>query len=137
MEVFNAGEGIAWKPAAVAAAFDRLCRDPSLGFALVARADRAATVLAYVVVTYNYDLEFAGRDAFVTELFVAPEARRAGVGASLLMAAETEARRHDARALHLLVAPGNHAAEGLYRKAGYAASPRVMMTKKVNEGEPR
>jgi len=32
----------------------------------------------------RYDLEFAGRDAFVTELFVEPESRRRGLEGRLL-----------------------------------------------------
>jgi len=126
MAAFNAHEGIAWRPAEMGAAFADLCATPSLGFALVA--DDGAP-LGYAVVTYNFDLEWHGRDAFVTELFVAEGARRRGIGAILLHAAEREARTHDARALHLLVAPENHAAQALYRARGFEASPRIMMTK--------
>ena len=84
---------------------------------------------AYVVVTYGYDLEWAGRDAFVTELFVAAPARRRGVAARLLREAEANARRNGTRALHLVVRPVNEAAMALYRHAGFDVIPRVLMTK--------
>jgi ribosomal protein S18 acetylase RimI-like enzyme len=127
MREFNAVEAIAWRPDAVAGAFARLCADSSLGFALVAEDEGA--VAGYVVVTYNYDLEFAGRDGFVTELFVVRERRGHGLGRALLAAAEAHARGEGAQALHLLVQPDNHVAQALYRRAGFAVTPRVMMTK--------
>lgn len=135
MRAFNEHEGIPWRPEAVGRAFGELCDEASLGFVLVSEAPQSGGAMSpegYVVVTYNYDLEFAGRDAFVTELYVAAHARRRGLGAALMKTAEHEARSNGVVALHLLVAPGNRAAESLYRRAGFSASPRVMMT----EGAP-
>lgn len=140
MEAFNAMEGIAWKADAMAEAFRRLCEEASLGFALVAedaQVTETRNPSGYVIATYNFDLEFAGRDAFVTELFVVPEARRRGVATALLEAAEGEAIRQDVRALHLLVLPNNRVAEALYRRMGFVASPRTMMTKALTTSLPR
>lgn len=83
------------------------------------------------MITYGFDSEFGGRDAFVTELFVAPRARRSGLAEALLAEAEAESRRNQAGALHLLVLPENHVARALYAKAGFATSPRIMMTKVI------
>ena len=133
MQAFNAEEAIPWRPDAMRAAFVELTGDPRLGFALVALA--AGAPVGYVVVTYGYDLEWAGRDAFVTELFVAASARRRGIAHRLLRDAEANARRHDTHALHLVVRPANEAAMALYRHAGFDVIPRVVMTK-VLHAEP-
>jgi ribosomal protein S18 acetylase RimI-like enzyme len=126
MADFNASEGIPWKRAKVGKAFRRLCDEPDLGFALVAE---NGSPIGYVVVTFNYDLEHAGRDAFVTELYVARASRWQGVAKALLKAAEKEARRCSVKALHLLVSPQNRAARALYAGVGFMESPRITMTK--------
>jgi ribosomal protein S18 acetylase RimI-like enzyme len=127
MQAFNAEEGIPWRPDAMRAAFVELTGDARLGFALVALS--AGAPVGYAVVTYGFDLEWAGRDAFVTELFVAAPARRRGVAARLLREAEANATRNATRALHLVVRPANEAAMALYRNAGFNVIPRVLMTK--------
>jgi ribosomal protein S18 acetylase RimI-like enzyme len=83
------------------------------------------------VVTFGYDLEFAGRDAFVTELFVQPAARRVGWGDRLLRAAAGEARRAEVRALHLQVYADNAPALALYRRQGFEPSPRLFLSKRL------
>ena len=127
MQAFNADEAIPWRPDAIRAAFVELTGDARLGFALVAVS--ADAPVAYVVVAYGFDLEWGGRDAFVTELFVAASARRRGVAERLLREAEATATRNGTRALHLVVRPANEAAIALYRQAGFDVIPRVLMTK--------
>jgi ribosomal protein S18 acetylase RimI-like enzyme len=127
MQAFNVEEAIPWRPDAMRAAFVELTSDARLGFALVALSGGAP--VGYVVVTYGFDLEWAGRDAFVTELFVAAPARRRGVAGRLLREAEAHARRNRTQALHLVVRPANEAAIALYRHAGFDVIPRVLMTK--------
>jgi len=127
MEAFNADEAIPWRPDAMRAAFVELTGDARLGFALVAHA--AGAPVGYIVVTYGFDLEWAGRDAFVTELFVAAPVRRRGVAERLLREAEAHARSNRTCALHLVVRPANEAAIALYRHAGFDVIPRVLMTK--------
>src|ERR1051325_513687 len=94
MASFNAVEGIPWKPDAIRPAFERLCHEPALGFCLITEDASTNAPIGYAVVTYNYDLEFAGWDAFVTELYVVETARRRGIAATLLDAAVAEARRN-------------------------------------------
>jgi ribosomal protein S18 acetylase RimI-like enzyme len=129
MEDFNAVEAIPWDSGAVEASLRHLLAESSLGLVLVAEGSRGA--LGYAVATFNYDLEFAGRDAFVTELYVRPVARRVGVARGLLADVERRAAQQDARALHLLVLPDNAPALTLYEAAGFERSPRVMMTRRL------
>jgi ribosomal protein S18 acetylase RimI-like enzyme len=127
MQPFNEHEGIAWDRARTEQAVGPLLGASALGFVLVA--DRGDRLLGYVVVTFNYDLEWGGRDAFVTELWVEHELRHAGIGRALLRAAEDRARAQGVLALHLVVRPENEAARRLYAREGFEPVPRVMLTK--------
>jgi ribosomal-protein-alanine N-acetyltransferase len=62
--------------------------------------------------------------AEIITLAVAPEARRAGLGAALLAAAMEEAARRGADALFLEVSVANDAARALYAGAGFIESGR-------------
>ncbi len=127
MAEFNRIEGIAWSPEAGEAAVRTLLTDRGLGLiGLLAENDHT---VGYFVVTWGYDLEWNGRDAYLTELYLIPEARGRGLGAAALEHAEQSARRQDVRALHLMVRQDNLAAVRLYQRAGYVVPPRVFMSK--------
>jgi ribosomal protein S18 acetylase RimI-like enzyme len=132
MQRFNEGEGIVWRPEAMRRAFEQLTAESALGFGLVALAD--GSPIAYLIVTYSFDLEWSGRDAFLTEIYVAPQARRHGLAGRLLGRAEARAHDSGAHALHLAVLPANASAMALYRRAGFEAVPRTMMTKPLTGG---
>ena len=129
MAPFNRSEGIPWRPRTVAGALRRLLREKHLGVVMVAQQANSTRLVGYVVVTFNFDLEFAGPDAFVTELFVRPEVRERGVGRRLLGAVAAAMRSAGAGALHLLVRPDNLAARLLYQAMGFEDVPRLMMTR--------
>jgi ribosomal protein S18 acetylase RimI-like enzyme len=126
---FNRGEGIPWTPARGEAPLRRLVGDPALGTVGLAEEDGAA--IGYYVVTWGYDLEWDGRDAFLTELYIAPGARARGAGRALLAGAEEAARAAGAHALHLMVRHENGPAIGLYDGAGYTTPERRFMTKVI------
>jgi hypothetical protein len=73
MAAFNLSEGIAWNEAAVAPAAATLTNDPSLG--AIAFIENEAGPVGYCLFTWGYDLEWHGRDAFLT--VVRPENRPA------------------------------------------------------------
>jgi ribosomal protein S18 acetylase RimI-like enzyme len=129
MAAFNHHEAIAFRPRRVERALRELLRKRTLGLVLIAQERATKTAVGYVVTTYNYDLEFAGRDAFVTELFVDPARRRSGVAAALLRDLVRRMKRERLTALHLIVRPENRRARRLYAKVGFATVPRVMMTR--------
>lgn len=126
---FNAFEGIPYDPARVEPAIRKLLADATIGFMRII--ESGGIVVGYVVVTFGYDLEFAGRDAFVTEIFVDRAHRGEGLARRLLEAAEQDARANDVRALHLVVRPENERAIGVYASAGFHTVPRRVMTKKL------
>ena len=57
--------------------------------------------------------------AELTELFVEEAYRRRGIGRALIAHAERLAREGGAAELFLLIGPGNHEAQALYRAMGY------------------
>lgn len=124
----NAHEGIAIDRAALEAALAGLLRDPGLGAAWLVERDGA--VVGYAVVTYGYDLEFAGRDAFLTELWIDPAARGQGAGGAALALLAPELRARGVHALHLGVRPENPAMR-LYERTGFVAANRVLMTQRL------
>ena len=122
----NAHEGITMLPPRVEAALERLLSDPHIGGAWLV--ERGGAAIGYALVTFGYDLEFAGRDAFLTDLWIDPEARGAGAGAAALALLEPAVRALGVHALHLAVRPENPARR-LYERSGFVASPRVLMTR--------
>ena len=132
MEAFNRFESIVWTRATGEAPLRQLIGDPSLGFVVLAREADDAPNLGYAVVTFGFDLEWGGRDAFLTELWLEPDARGHGVGARVLAAVETRARAAGARAMHLMVRHANANAQALYRRAGYSVPDRLFMTRRLS-----
>jgi ribosomal protein S18 acetylase RimI-like enzyme len=122
----NAVEHIEIEDDALVAATARLLSDASLG--QVWLIEREGASIGHAVVTYGFDLEFGGRDSYLTELWVDEGARGGGAATAALRLLEVELRRRDVRALHLGVRPDNPARR-LYERSGFVASPRVLMTR--------
>lgn len=125
---FNAHEGIVVDADQLVAGLHRLLAEPSLGGVWLV--ERDGRVIGHAVVTYGYDLEFGGADAYLTEFWIDDAARGAGAGAAALDAIAGELRARDVRALHLQVRPDNPAVR-LYERAGFVTVPRVVMTRRL------
>lgn len=124
----NDHEGIALTDAALAASLARLLADPTIGGAWLI--ERAGAVVGYAIATFGFDLEYGGRDAVMTELWIDPPARGGGVGAAAIELLTASLRELGVGALHLQVRPENPA-RALYDRAGFVASPRIVMTRKL------
>jgi ribosomal protein S18 acetylase RimI-like enzyme len=140
----NAHEGIDVADDALEAALRSLLDDPDIGGVwLIERlavppgsapatdaTPPIARPIGYAIVTFGYDLEFAGRDAWLTELWVDDDARNTGAGGTALALLEVELRPLGIRALHLQVRPENPALR-LYERAGFTRSPRLILTRRL------
>jgi aminoglycoside 6'-N-acetyltransferase len=131
MEDFNRLEGIAWDRRTGEAPLRTLVGRPDLG--LVGVVGEGEEIVGYFVLTWGYDLEWGGRDAFLTELYLRPAARGRGLGAAVMREAEALARGAGAGALHLMVRDENAAALRLYLAAGYAPPGRLFLSKPLGE----
>ena len=107
----------------------RLLADPSLGRVFVLEDGEA--VVGYLVLTFGFSLEFGGRDGLVDELYVAPSHRGRGLGTKALAAAEEACRALGIRAVHLVVERYKEDAQALYRRVGFVAHDREVMTKTI------
>ena len=83
--------------------------------------------IGYIALCFGYSIEFTGRDAFVDEMFIAPEHRGKGFGRAALELAKSGAARLGIRALHLEVARTNDKAQRLYRKMGFIARDKYVL----------
>ena len=121
-------EGIDVSDADLDRALRKLLADKNLGGVWLIEDD--AKSVGYAIVTFGYDLEFGGRDAWLTELYVDDEHRAKGAGTAALELLEGELAKHDVRALHLQVRPENPALR-LYERAGFSRSPRLLLTRRL------
>jgi ribosomal protein S18 acetylase RimI-like enzyme len=128
MEEFNRGENIEMNRNRTSSGLARLIADESLGRVLIVDDGK---VIGYAVLTWGFDLEFGGRDAFLTEIFVAAQTRRHGLGRQLLDEVLASARAAGAGAIHLGVYPHNEPALALYRSAGFGRLPRDFYSKRL------
>ncbi len=127
MADFNVLEEIPWTADKCRAPLQRLLASADLGVAaLILERD---VTCGYALLTWGYDLEWQGRDAFLTEFYLLPAARGRGLATRAMALVEALAQRHEARALHLMVRPENAPAVRLYRRAGFAAPPRIFLSK--------
>jgi len=129
MAAFNRDDGIPFRRALVAGGLRRLLRERRLGIVVVADSGDRKRLDGYAIGTFGFDLEFAGPDAFLTELYVRAERREHGLGARLLEAVTSGLRDAGARAVTLLVRPENVAARRLYGSAGFEEIPRIAMVR--------
>lgn len=127
---FFAGEGYPHDDDGARAAIVMLIADPFLGRFYVA--EEGGTLIGYFILGYGFSVECHGRDAFLDELYIAPDARRRGVGKEAIALAESVCRADGIRALHLEVEHGKPDTYRLYRERGFKDHERHLMTKRFD-----
>ena len=103
-----------------------LVRNPDYGRGWFVEVD--GNRVGYIILSFDYSLEYGGRNAWVDEFFIDREWRGRGLGARVLDFFEVAARELGATAIHLEVNEGNRAIE-LYRRRGFEDHHRYLMTK--------
>lgn len=104
-----------------------LINKPDFGWALFIDVDGQCA--GYVLLTFCFSVEFAGRFALIDELYVTPDQRGAGVGSKVLDQIEQHVRGAGLRAIRLEVERMNLGAWRLYRRQGFEPHDRRLMTK--------
>jgi GNAT superfamily N-acetyltransferase len=122
-------DAIPFDEAAMGQGFAHLLADAALGGAWSIR--RGHDVVGYFVVTYGFDLEFGGRQATVTELYLRPEARRGGIGTAAIRHIEEHLRGLGIGAYELQVERDNSEARAFYARVGFQAHDRIPMSKRI------
>ncbi len=88
----------------------------------------AESCIGYLVLSFDFSLEFGGKNAWIDELFIRPEWRGRGIGSTALEFASQAARDLGAKVLHLEVNRGNPAID-LYRRHGFEDHNRYLLSK--------
>ena len=109
---------------------EQLLRDPALGRVWFIALD--GTNVGYMVMAFDYSLEYRGRGAWVDEFFVRRAHRGHGIGAQALEFFGQQAKKLGVAVVHLEVNHGNPALE-LYRRLGFEDHQRYLMTKWIIE----
>ncbi|HYC54327.1 MAG TPA: GNAT family N-acetyltransferase [Candidatus Binatia bacterium] len=120
-------DGYAFVLEQAAPALEKFLGSPELGRAWILLQD--GIVRGYVLLTFGYSLEYRGRDAFIDEIYVAPDLRGQGQGAIGLAVAEEGARACGVRVLHLEVEKAKPRTAAFYRRVGFADHDRWLMSK--------
>ena len=123
---YYAEDSIAFDPALVRPAVERLLADQTLGRAYFL-ADGAGQRVGYVVFTYGFDHEAGGPLATVTDLFIEPVHRRCGYARAALEFVAGTCRARGVRGLELQVERHNAAGQALYRGCGFRPHDRLPM----------
>lgn len=124
---------IPFEPAAAEKAMDQLLRDPSLGRVWLIAADDQ--IVGYIVMCFDYSLEYGGRGAWVDEFFVRPSHRGLGIGTQALDFFLKQAKMLGVTTVHLEVNHKNPAIE-LYGRMGFEDHHRYLMTKWITDKPP-
>jgi ribosomal protein S18 acetylase RimI-like enzyme len=112
-------------------ALSQLIADPTQGQAVLILSD--GKVAGYMVITLGCSLEFGGTFALLDEIYVWPEYRGRGLGAAAIGFTKEFCRQRGFKAVRLEVQRDNAMAQRLYRKAGFFAHDRELMSCWVDE----
>lgn len=104
-------------------------------FLRVAR-DEAGIAVGVLLANAFYSIKFPGRAWWIEELYVAPEARRMGVGRLLVDDLLGYAHTHGFKGVELEAYRMNTAASILYRSLGFRRLARERYTFDLSEWEP-
>ena len=118
-------DGIRFERGRIGGALSTLLRKPALGRVWVAQ-DRKRLV-AYLVLTFNYDLEFGGLEGMITDLYVEARWRRFGIGRLLIDLARSFCHKSGIDTLELQVSRDNRKARAFYKSLGFREFDRVVM----------
>jgi ribosomal protein S18 acetylase RimI-like enzyme len=133
MRGLYASDHIVFEEARARRALAGLLADPALGPALgtvwlVEAGHEVTAVIGYAVLTLGYSLEFGGRFWVLDELFIHDTHRGRGAGGQVLRRIEEMGRALGLHAIRLEVSRTNGRAQELYRRAGFEAHDRDLMT---------
>jgi ribosomal protein S18 acetylase RimI-like enzyme len=113
----------------IGAALRRLLQDGSLGCAWIV--EQGAEVAGYLLLTFNYDLEFGGYEGLITDLFLREKFRGRGTGRLMIERVEAHCRANGISTVELQVEIENTSAQSFYEKLGFSRLPRLVMSRRI------
>lgn len=134
IEAYYAHDEIPFDEARVRRGLSDLLTHPGFGSAWLI--SRGGQVAGHFLLTYGFDLEFGGRQATVTELYIRPAYRRRGLGRAALDQVASILRAQGIGAFELQVEADNHEALAFYAAVGMRRFDRIPMSMAVAPPEP-
>lgn len=129
VRAYYAHDGIPFDQPSIRSGLNVLLQDSSLGRAfLVQDGEQDA---GYLIVAFGFDLEFGGRQATVTEVFIEDRHRGQGLGTRIFTQLEVICRSLGIGALELQVEKDNLGARAFYQKLGFQAHERIPLSKRL------
>lgn len=116
--------------AITARVMEQLLSSPELGRVWFIAVD--GQNVGYIVMSYDYSLEYRGRNAWVDEFFIRASHRGLGIGSKALDFFANQAKELGITVIHLEVNRGNSAID-LYRRMGFEDHHRYLMSKWITE----
>jgi GNAT superfamily N-acetyltransferase len=110
---------------AASGAFTSLLGEPSRGRIWLVEVE--AEAVGYIVLTLGFSMEYGGLRGFVDDFFVRPSVRGRGFGGAALETVKETCRDFGVRALLVETGPEDHPARGVYARAGFKESGRMLL----------
>lgn len=127
MQEFYQVEHLEFDVAIARNALTDLLNNESLGAIWIVQHQKEA--IGYIVLTFGYSLELAGRDAFIDELYVRKNYQGQGIGTKTIEFVEEICRSRGVHALHLEVDRKNTKAQRFYDRVGFKNKGRYLLSK--------
>lgn len=128
VQAYYAFDDIRFDADDVRAAIQSLLESPALAEAwLIQEGDQN---VGHLVLSLGFDLEFGGRQATLTELYLAEPARGRGFGSAALRFVQERLNAAGIRVLELQAEDDNLEARRFYERSGFVAETRIPFTKR-------
>ncbi len=113
----------------IKSALVRLLGNRRLGSIWILRDESKA--VGYVILTFNFDLEFGGFEGLVTDLYIEERYRGHRLGERALDVVDDCCRSQGIGTVELQVVEENEGAQLFYRKVGFTRLNRIVMAREV------
>ena len=129
MQDFYAIDGYPMDAAVSKGLFFEFIENEALGRGWVILAD--GQPVGYVILTFVFSFEYAGRIAFLDELFVSENMRGQGFAKQALDFIAEQAKMLSVKIIYLEIEPHNDAAKKLYLSKGFSEHKRGLLKKSL------
>lgn len=109
--------------------FTTLLGEPDRG--LIWLIDVGTESVGYIVLTLGFSMEYGGLRGFIDDFFVRPEVRGRGFGTAALQTVTQTCRDLGVRGLLVETGPEDHPARGVYARAGFEESGRMLLSQSL------
>ena len=87
--------------------------------------------IGYIALSFGFNFEYKGRDAFIDEFNIKEELRNQGIGKLSMDFVEVESKKLNINTVHPEIELHNINANRLYVSKGYKSNDRTLLTKRI------